>query len=251
MNKGKLSVWIMLLLSIACKTFQVNTSHSRDFAKKELVQKTIRNTPYYQTYSGKAKIDWNANGETTHFKVNFRIRKDSVIWASVTVSFGIEVGRVLLTPDSLKFLDKVHKVYYAKPFDYISFLAGTPVDFSSLEKLLAGQMIIDDPDRLELNKSNNYYILAGAWYDIGVHTFIDPASFMIRKIALRDDANNRFIDMVFDKYEPVENQNISLQRYVTIRGDQTVNLSIELSKVRFDQKLRYPFKVNQNYEKID
>ena len=55
-----------------------------------------------------AKSKFSLRSSTQDFEntnVNIRIKKDSLIWLSVT-GVGFEVGRGLITPDSIVFLDK-------------------------------------------------------------------------------------------------------------------------------------------------
>ncbi len=37
--------------------------------------------------------------------------RDSAVWVSVIPALGIEMARALLTPDSLKLMDKLHDQY--------------------------------------------------------------------------------------------------------------------------------------------
>ena len=44
------------------------------------------------------------------FNAFIRMRKDSVLWVSVNALLGIEAFRVLITPDSVKVINKLDKV---------------------------------------------------------------------------------------------------------------------------------------------
>src|SRR5690348_3224740 len=60
----------------------------------------------FQWLTAKAEVEYtdqDNNPET--FDVNIRLRKDSVIWISVTPLLGIEAVRVLITPDSMKIMN--------------------------------------------------------------------------------------------------------------------------------------------------
>jgi hypothetical protein len=61
---------------------------------------------------------------------------------------GIEVFRILLTPDSLKLISKVpdNKYYYVGRFDVLSDMLGTEIDFDMLQNLLVGNALGLDKD---------------------------------------------------------------------------------------------------------
>lgn len=63
-------------------------------------------------YSAKADVDLVMGEEHKSFKAHVRVVRDSAAWVSITPALGIEVARLLVTPDSLKFIDKLHDVYW-------------------------------------------------------------------------------------------------------------------------------------------
>lgn len=87
-------------------------------------------------------------GETQGFKATLRMRRDSAIWVSISPALGIEVFRILITPDSLKLISKVpdNKYYYAGRFDVLSQMLGTEIDFDMLQNLLVGNALGLDKD---------------------------------------------------------------------------------------------------------
>jgi hypothetical protein len=94
------------------------------------------------------------------------MRKDSLIWISITPALGIEMIRVMITPDSLKYLSKIpdNKFYYTGTFEDVNRLIGTAFDFEMLQQLLVGNAIglekderrfrseVDDDDYLLISK---------------------------------------------------------------------------------------------------
>lgn len=58
--------------------------------------------------------------ENISFNGNLRIKRDSIIWISLSSIFGIEVARIMLTPDSLKFIDRLNKKYFTGDYKYLN-----------------------------------------------------------------------------------------------------------------------------------
>jgi len=87
-------------------------------------------------------------GETQGFKATLRMRKDSAIWVSISPALGIEVFRILLTPDSLSLISKIpdNKYFYQGKFIVLSEILGTDIDFDMLQNLLLGNALGLDKD---------------------------------------------------------------------------------------------------------
>jgi hypothetical protein len=76
------------------------------------------------------------------------MRRDSAIWVSITPALGIEMIRLMVTPDSLKYLSKIpdNKFYYTGAFEDINRLIGIGIDFDMLQDLLIGNALGLDKD---------------------------------------------------------------------------------------------------------
>jgi hypothetical protein len=54
----------------------------------ELIENINRNQINFNTFSAKIKVDyWNSKGKQPDFTANVRIKKDSLIWVSIVLSF--------------------------------------------------------------------------------------------------------------------------------------------------------------------
>ena len=77
-----------------------------------------------------AKLDIQAEGNGQSFNDlsgQMRMRKDSVVWMSVTATMGVEVARIKVSTDSVWVVNRLDKVYLAEPLDTISAQLGMPL----------------------------------------------------------------------------------------------------------------------------
>lgn len=135
-----------MLLVFSCKTKKetvvVTTVKEIDTKSPSyLLEKMYQNETRFETMSAKFSADLNTAGNNTSFKITLRIRKDSAIWMSVSPALGIEVARVLITKDSVFFMNRINETYFAGDFTYFSNLLNTAVDYPLLEALLVGNAI--------------------------------------------------------------------------------------------------------------
>jgi hypothetical protein len=114
-----------------------------------------------------AKLDCEADVDSSHvaFDVNVRIRRDSVIWLNITdPAIGIRVARVLITADSVKFVNSLNNTCFKGDFAYLSQLLQTDVDFDMMQSLLVGNSVAfyndDEKLKAQADKQNCHYILS-------------------------------------------------------------------------------------------
>ena len=97
----------------------------------------------YDWLGMKVDADYTSNGESQSFKATIRMRKDSAIWISITPALGIEMIRMMVTEDSVKYLSKIpdNKFYYVGTFNELNSKVGIEMDFDMLQDILIGNAI--------------------------------------------------------------------------------------------------------------
>jgi hypothetical protein len=135
------------ILLVGCRTGGATTSASATAVKlkkeNHFFQALQNQTIHYQTLSARMQIafvtppdkEFSSRG---HLKIQYNRR----IQLSIQPFLGIEVYRVELTPDSLKFIDRINKRYLLDSL--APFKAKMPVDFNfyHLQALLTNQVFV-------------------------------------------------------------------------------------------------------------
>ena len=86
-----------------------------------------------------SNLDIQAEGDGVAFddlSGQLRIRKDSLVWLSVTATMGVEVMRAKFSNDSVWIVNRLEKTYLAEPLDSISSQLGMPLSLPLLQALL-------------------------------------------------------------------------------------------------------------------
>ena len=86
-----------------------------------------------------ANMDLQAEGNGMNFddlSGQMRMRKDSLVWLSVTASMGIEVARAKVSTDSVWIVNRLEKTYLAEPLDSLATQLGMPLSLSLIQTLL-------------------------------------------------------------------------------------------------------------------
>ena len=102
-------------------------------------KKTVAPTPIasYEWLSSKVDIDIEGKGlEFKDLTGQLRIRRDSIVWLSVTAPLGIEIGRVKVSADSAWIINRLEKTYLAEPLDSLAKRFGMPISLPWIQTLL-------------------------------------------------------------------------------------------------------------------
>ena len=174
LNKQKTYFFISFLLSVvllASCSNQRRVSKGKPLKNKSagaILNKYAENYFDFEWLGLKVSADLDDGEKKTSFKANIRVKKDSIIWVSISPALGVEVARLVITPDSLKLLSKVpgDKYYYLGDFSMLTEMAQTDIDFEMVQNLLVGNAIgleqgedkyksrIDDQQYMLISKYN-------------------------------------------------------------------------------------------------
>ena len=86
-----------------------------------------------------SNLDIQAEGNGMAFdnlSGQMRMRKDSLVWLSVTATMGVVVLRAKFNNDSVWILNRLEKTYLAEPLDTVADQFGMPLSLSLLQTLL-------------------------------------------------------------------------------------------------------------------
>lgn len=157
-------------ISASCKKSKSATATADPLKERTsgyLLKRQERNEFKFDWVGMKIDAEVQTLGETQGFKATIRMKRDSVIWISITPALGIEVFRIVVTPDSVKYLSKIpdNKYYYKGDFTALSELAHLDMDFSMLQDLLLGNAIGLDREEGKFRSEidDNKYLLVSKY----------------------------------------------------------------------------------------
>ena len=102
-------------------------------------KKTVAPTPPQAFEWLTSNLDIQAEGNGMAFddlSGQLRMRKDSLVWLSVTATMGVEVLRAKFSNDSVWIINRLEKTYLAEPLDSATAQLGIPLSLPLLQTLL-------------------------------------------------------------------------------------------------------------------
>jgi len=202
----------------------------------------------YSTLAIRAKADLNLNGNRNDVTMNMRIRSGEAIWVSVTAIAGLEVARALITPDSIKVLNKLEGTYTRKPFSYIYQFANEQIKFSTLESIITGNPIKEIvTEQSELSIQNDQAVLSGIARSLVYDLRVNHIDKVIRT-SLKDERAGQDLEIEYGDFIYVQGQSVPHQ--VNIRSNaerKNVDIDLKYSRIELNQPVDMPFSVPKRF----
>jgi len=218
-----------------------------------------------RTLSAKAAVQSIIGDQDNSFNINLRLYTDSVIWISISPLLGIEVARVMVTRDSVKFMDRLNKKFSVSDFQFLNDLLHVNVDYDILQGVLTGNLFAYKKNKFNsVYIEDKYYILstmskrqlkrsledADVSKPIVQDLWVDGITYRILKLNVEDQ---RFSKSLLTEYEDHRQTDGGLFPYkskTAIKAEKQLNINIEYQKITLNNDLDFPFSIPAGYEKI-
>lgn len=215
------------------------------------VQKIHRNKINFSSFSSRVKMDYDGgNQKYTDITAFVRIKKDSVIWISLNAVLGIEAVRILITPDTVKVLDKLNRTYQTQNFNFLQEVTKLPVDFFILQDLLMGNPVFMEDSVFATARDERFYQIAtiGRIFK-NISDFLQPDLLISRSRLLdTDSSSTRSAQLDYGGYEITSDKRFSTLRKISVIDKKLLNVALEFKQVVFDNPVNFPFAIPGNYK---
>ena len=112
-------IFFLFFAVLSLFSFAGAENELQDLYENKLMRNIAINELYYCSIYAKRVDVILKNGKiSNNLKVSFKIERDSFMQFSVNGPMGIELARVLLTPDSIKFVNIYQKKYFISDYTY-------------------------------------------------------------------------------------------------------------------------------------
>lgn len=219
--------------------------------RQGIFSKVSRNLMGFSWFSAKMKIDIQ-NNQADHQELTayVRIRKDSLIWINLTATLGLEVARILITPDSILVADRLDRTVYRRNLDYARDWLRITVNFRTLEDLLVGNPVYfnDSISQVVQTPSVVSFTCRSGNLVNRMDVFADDYLIQESHLSEEDSAEHRTCELTYGDFFNLENRNFPSRRRIFIENKTSTLISINVTKARFNIPESFPFFVPGSYE---
>jgi hypothetical protein len=264
-----ISILTVIVFGFGCKSTRSTLKQPlKEYGFNYLYAKMKENQLNYNYLNAKLSISYQEGKKKTDLRGQLRMKSDSVIWISFSSALGIAAARVILTDDSIKFINRLNKKYFKGEYNLVDSLLNTSIEFSILESMIVG----NDLTHYDVNKYRAS--IDGGLYRITIqerrkikksfksgevdskvliqNIWLDPYDFRIRKVDLKElnDGDNKKLEVIYENYQPIDDQMFPEKMTISITSQKSIRIDISFLKVELNNPLDFPFKIPKKYKKL-
>ncbi len=239
---------IMLSLA-ACKREAVPT-----VSRKELKDLAIKDVDF--TYlTTRSRINFDDGGRSIGATANIRIKKDSIIWFSITPGFGIEAARGIITRDSVLLINKLQKEYYAYSFKDLSAKLNVDVSYDVMQSALLGDMIRPISRRDEIKRQDNQTIVVQEEPRLDIANYISHENLKLNKVVLQDKGASNSLTLDYADFRALDTSILPYSSTISASYREkeqlkTTTVAFKHNKAEFSESaLSFPFDIPDSYDR--
>jgi len=236
-SSSKFVLIVFLLIAIgfsSCKTSrEIATTNLKPIGTARLLKNIEENSLVYESLSiSRINAQFLGNQSKTSFRISLKAIKDQKILGSIT-KLNIPVGRVLLTPDSVIYVNYIDRNYFVDDYTFLSNFLNIDLDFFTIQSIISNSAFSyrnDEKDKdfrafstsvesgmyvLQSEKERKMYKMDEKEKTGKIERRLkrlddnalilqkmsfNPTNFALVKLLIEDKTNNRKMEMIFDEF---------------------------------------------------
>jgi hypothetical protein len=206
----------------------------------------------YRTFSAKIKVDFEGgDGRKNDFNAFVRIKKDSILWVNINAALGFDAFRVLITPDSVKVINKLNKTVQLRSLESLQEVTQMPLKFKDLQNLLVGNPIFLDSNINSYKKDERTVSLmsVGSLFKHLLTVNKDDYTLQYSKLDDVDAIRARTAYLSYADYQVKNGVRFSTRRKITVSEKSKLDIEMEFKQFEFNVDLNFPFNIPKNYKR--
>ncbi len=286
----QLKVFLVLGMAVltglsSCKTARtIRDVDLKPLSTGRLVRKVDQNAFDYDNLTiRRINCRFSSNQTNANFSIRLKAARDEKILLSIR-KINIPVGRVLLTPDSVKYVNYIDQNYFVDDYSFISQFLNIDLDFETIQSIISNNAF-----SYRNNPGRNNFRMFDSSVEGGMYTlesqkmrtlsserrktknegltlskkaqgqealifqkmFFNPRNFALTKVIINDETNHRKLEMVFDKFEQVEQKEYPglIEMNLTSAGED-IRLTIRMNGFSMEELDGITLRIPEKYEKI-
>jgi hypothetical protein len=219
---------------------------------RNMLSKIRSNVIAYNTFSAKLKVDFESETkQMSGINAVIHMKKDSIIWISASMPIVGEVVRAIITPDSLKAIDKFHKRQYLRAIKDAKDILNIPFDFKTLQDLIVGNPVYLTDSIYQVIKTPSVISFScdSTLFTSLFNVFADDYVLQQSKVMDKDSTHKRSCELTYGEYRTQDGHKFATARRIFVEEKNVTKINMDFNKVDFDQPVNFPFTIPASYSK--
>lgn len=264
--KSVVFIGIAALFAVSCSR-KVISGHEKlaKIKTADLVShlETLSN-PEWSFLSTKITTKFNSKDQKQSFKTSLKMKRDSLI--NVTITFAaIPVINAILSPDSLKVVNKKDKCFFLEEINFLKQQFDIPFEYSQVEQLILGLPLALDPDTKYRQLDDPFYYIISSHRkrfinnqhvksddDILMRYFLSPEKLDLAQIILESPLDSTSIRVqYFERYEESGFRLPHRTEIDIVTPRDTISIELKFQKPEIEKEKTIFLTIPDSYEKCN
>lgn len=253
---------------VSCKSSRsVIKEPIKEYGADYLFEKLKENELKFDWFSAKFNIDLIIDKKKNSLSGQIRMRRDSVIWITLSPALGIEMARLIITNDTVKFLNRINKTYFIGDENIVNDFLDSNVDFDVIQSILLGNDLTyyEDGKFRATYDSKEYHLVTAGRQKLKKYVrtqadeerifiqniLLNPESFKITQMKIKElKKENKKLDATYSDFNYIEDQLFPYKIFYDLVADKNVQIDLKYSKIVIDKPQLFPFKISSKYTRM-
>lgn len=242
----------MVLSGCRTKKAIEHTGPVPDRSKTEILRALINHNCDFEWYACETSITLDTPDEGVSGKSYIRMRKDSIIWASVK-KLGIEAVRTLVTPKTYIAANRLEKTYQKGSTEDAFAKMGISLDFMDMQQAIFGNIIIPDSNAISIESEGEHYVVKASDQDLQLKYWVNGYDLELDRVKMVD-YRGREINIDYNDYRTIDSgEKVAFYRHYAMpyngNGDAEIFMKVKKIEINIPKKTR--FSISSRYERVN
>lgn len=246
-------VSLLFLTLYSCGSLKRSFSPSEigDYSTKSVSKKNEETAPKHDFVLSRASVGYKSPNKVLNLSVKIRMKQDSIIWMSASV-LGLQVAKIMMTPNQIQFYEKLGKSYYSGDYNALEKILGLRVGFYEVQRILTG-MPVQDLSKTKLTQvsdSISYKLRSNSGIDdYDLVYLLNAISFRLDKSEIIDNQSDKIIANISYKDSIQVNESSWPESIILTTYDRNnvIRLNLDYKRIEERKSLSFPYKVPARY----
>lgn len=252
MNKYILVVLLVFITACKSKATYVAGNATNKLSSDKIIANHYKTKKDFSTLYIKSSAHYEDGKQSQNVTAEIKIKKDEIILVSIRF-LGITMAKALITPNQVKYYEKIGGKYLEGNYTALSQWLGTDLDFQKVQNMIIGQAL-DNLKQLKYVTTieDQFYKLEDET-DATVKKayFFQADNFLIKKEQITQVDKQRMVQISYPSHSEFDKMIFPTGLIIdAIQNNKTTNINIDYNTVTFNEELSFPYSVPEGYERI-
>lgn len=216
---------------------------------KQQLSNTLNAPLNFTTFYGRAKASLNSPQASGNATVYIKMQKDSIIWISITGPLNIEGARILVTPDSIKIINRLQNTAQLSSIAHLQQITKLPLNFNDFQNIILGKPLISDSSGLDYQFTKDSITVTKTDALLNYIYSFTKSNFLLGQSNFKTTGNIAAItaNIFYNDYNMVNDINFSASRDIAVTGSSPAKLQLSFKEYNFNQPQTFLFTISKNY----